>query len=108
VLRPPLTQLGARGAPEESGAAAAEGSRGPALRPIGRPLADAESQLGACLAARGRLAEAGPLLLAGYEALDRSRGPSHPKTMAACERLDAFRAAHNGGPVHSCRVRTPA
>lgn len=51
---------------------------------------------GACLAARGRPAEAAPLLAAGYEALARVRGPSHPKTLAACERLNAFRKTHGG------------
>ena len=69
--------------------------------------ADAESQLGACLAALGRSAEAGPLLTAGYEALVRSRGPSQPKTVAACERLNAFRKVH-GGPTLACRAHTPA
>jgi hypothetical protein len=70
-------------------------------------LADAESQLGACLAARGRPGEAGPLLSAGHEALARVRGPSHPKTVAACERLSAFRKDQGGGPALPCRARTP-
>ncbi|HYU32454.1 MAG TPA: serine/threonine-protein kinase [Thermoanaerobaculia bacterium] len=70
-------------------------------------IADAESQLGACLAARGRPTEAGPLLAAGYEALARGRGPSHPKTMAACERLSAFRKEHGGGPAVPCRASRP-
>jgi eukaryotic-like serine/threonine-protein kinase len=67
-------------------------------------VADAESQLGACLAARGRPEEAGPLLLAGYEKLSHSRGASSPKTVAACERLKAFRAAHGGGPTPTCHI----
>lgn len=64
-------------------------------------IAEGESQLGACLAALGRTAEAGPLLASGYEALARGRGPASPKTIAACERLKTFRAAHGGPPV-SC------
>lgn len=71
-------------------------------------LADAESQLGACLAARGRPGEAGPLLAAGYEALARVRGSSHPKTVAACERLNAFRKDQGGGPAVPCSARPPA
>lgn len=71
-------------------------------------LADAESQLGACLAVHGRPGEAGPLLTAGYEALTRVRGPSHPKTVAACERLNAFRKDQGGAPALPCRARIPA
>ena len=70
-------------------------------------IADAESQLGACLAARGQPGEAGPLLAAGYEVLARVRGPSHPKTVAACERLSAFRKAHGGDPAVSCSASRP-
>jgi hypothetical protein len=70
-------------------------------------IADAESQLGSCLAARGRTEEAGRLLAAGYETLARVRGPSHPKTVAACERLDAFRKSQ-GGPAVPCEARAPA
>ena len=70
-------------------------------------LADAESQLGACLAARGRPGEAGPLLAAGHEALARVRGPSHPKTIAACERLNAFRQDQGNGPAVPCGSRPP-
>jgi serine/threonine protein kinase/tetratricopeptide (TPR) repeat protein len=67
-------------------------------------IAEGESQLGACLAASGRPAEAGPLLASGYEALVRARGPANVKTVAACERLNAFRMTHGGGPVLTCRA----
>ena len=53
--------------------------------------AAARSLLGSCLAARGRPAEAGPLLLSGYQDLRGKLGPDHPRTLAAQRRLDAFR-----------------
>jgi hypothetical protein len=49
--------------------------------------AEAQSQLGECLAAREKTAEAEPLLTAGYETLAKTRGPGHRKTVAAAERL---------------------
>ncbi len=96
----------ARGAPAEAEPLLRQGLEIlRAVLPAGHPrIAEGESQLGACLEARGRAAEAGPLLASGYEALARARGPANPKTIAACERLKTFRAAHGGGPPVSCHA----
>jgi hypothetical protein len=51
----------------------------------------ARSVMGACLAALGAREEAEPLLVAGYEGLLQSQGPSHRRTRDAERRLQAFR-----------------
>ena len=53
-------------------------------------IADAQSRLGDCLAARHKAKEAEPLLVDGYEGLLRGRGAQNPRTVAALQRLVAF------------------
>jgi serine/threonine-protein kinase len=55
-------------------------------------IANTESILGECLAARAKSAEAGRLLEASYQALLASRGPDHERTREARDRLERFRA----------------
>jgi len=52
--------------------------------------ADARSVLGECLVAEHRFEEAEPLLLNGYEALVAARGPDHPRSRKALERVIAL------------------
>jgi serine/threonine-protein kinase len=59
-----------------------------ALPPGHWRIADAQSRLGACLAARGRPSEAEPLIVGGYESLRRG-GPGR-RAVAARERLIEF------------------
>jgi eukaryotic-like serine/threonine-protein kinase len=62
-----------------------------ATLPTGHWLtASAESVLGDCLSDRGRLGEAEPLLLSGYEGLLAATGPDHPRTREAADRLARF------------------
>ena len=58
-------------------------------------LADADSQLGGRLAARGRFEEAEPLLRSSVETLRRLRGEEALYTRQARERLEAFRRARD-------------
>lgn len=51
---------------------------------------DAQSRLGACLAAQEKYSEAEPLLLAGLEGLRVSFGPKHWETIAATRRLAKY------------------
>jgi serine protease AprX len=55
---------------------------------------DARSVLGECLVAEGRLEDAEPLLLAGYEGLVAARGAEHPRSRAALERIAALYDAY--------------
>jgi serine/threonine-protein kinase len=50
-------------------------------------IAQAEGTLGAVLAARGRAAEARPLLETGFSALERRFGPGHPRAALAHRRV---------------------
>ncbi len=59
-------------------------------------LADAESQLGARLAARGRFDEAEVCLRDSYEALKSSRGEQAVYTRRAFRRLEDFRVSRSG------------
>ena len=60
-------------------------------------LADADSQVGGRLAARGQLEEAEPLLRGSYETLRKLRGEASLYARQARERLEAFEAALSPG-----------
>ena len=71
-------------------------------------IAEAESRLGAGLAARDKAAEAEPLLVSGYEGLLRGRGARSGKTVAALERLIAFYEGQgNATAVVAYRAKLP-
>jgi serine/threonine protein kinase/Flp pilus assembly protein TadD len=59
-------------------------------------VGDIESVLGACLMDLGRVEEAGPLLLRGYEATGRGLGENARQTVEARKRLEAWREATGG------------
>ena len=61
-----------------------------ALPPGHWRVAEAESRLGACLAARRKAEEAEPLLVSAFEVLLRERGPRNSRTAAALQRVTAF------------------
>ena len=77
-----------------------EAQPSPAVR-----IADAESVLGACLAAQGRMAEAEPLLRGSWEALKEVEGEDARFREQACRRLEAFtvRARPVAGAGGGCR-----
>ncbi len=50
-------------------------------------LAEASSALGECYAAQRRYTDAEPLLIQGYEGLKEKRGPEHPLTRTALDRV---------------------
>jgi hypothetical protein len=53
-------------------------------------IADARSRLGDCLATLHEAKDAEPLLVEGYEGLQRGRGAQNARTVAALERLVRF------------------
>ena len=57
---------------------------------------EARVALGACLVRAGRLAEAEPLVVGGYERLRAVRGPDAEETRAAAAHLEALRAVRAG------------
>ncbi|HWM92284.1 MAG TPA: serine/threonine-protein kinase [Thermoanaerobaculia bacterium] len=68
-------------------------------------IADAESVLGGCLAAQGRMAEAEPLLRGGWEALKEVEGEDARYREQARQRLDllSVRARPAAGPAGGSR-----
>jgi hypothetical protein len=62
------------------------------LLPAHLSRAEGAAALADCLTAQGRHAEAEPFLVAAYEGLRASRGPGHPSTAEAQERLARVRA----------------
>jgi serine/threonine-protein kinase len=65
-------------------------------------IANTESLLGECLAARGRHGEAERLLTASYERLLADRGPDHERTRDARVRLAQFYRAR-GRPADAAQ-----
>ncbi len=53
-------------------------------------VARTESYLGECLTAEGRFADAEPLLVSSYEALNAAAGPRSPFTAEALSRVVAL------------------
>lgn len=71
-------------------------------------IAEAESRLGGCLAARHDAVEAGPLLLGGYEGLLRGRGAHSARTEAALGRLVSFYEGQGDAATAAAyRARSP-
>jgi hypothetical protein len=68
-------------------------------------VGEARSLLGRCLGEMGRFEEAEPLLIEGYERIERKLGPRHRTTNQAIHRLIEFYEA-SGNPDAAARYRS--